>query len=191
MTTTHLTHINAALTRTGNAPITSLDDGSAASVVATQNYEAIVTAELSKYPWRWAAKTQTLNLLAGTPAPPWQHAYQRPTDVLLLRVVEVDGEPIDYEVQFDKVLCDASADAQVIAKYTWRPSEPYWPGWFAEALTQRLEALFLRALREDFAKADARDGSAENAFMVARRRDAQQQTPARPYRSDLLDARRR
>ncbi|MCC6315350.1 MAG: hypothetical protein IT337_15205 [Thermomicrobiales bacterium] len=183
-------YINAALTRIGDDPITSLGSETAGSRIAAENYETLIVNELSSYRWRWATKTATLNLLGGTPAPPWTYAYQRPPDVLALRVVEVEGDAVDYEVQFDKILTDQSEAAQVIAKYTWRPPEANWPGFFAEAIIQRLESLFLRAVAHRYDEAEAREKSALRAMSRARLMDAQSHTAGAPVTSPTLEARR-
>jgi hypothetical protein len=56
----NLTFINAALTRTGNDPVTVVNDGTPGGNIAGQNYDLLVKTALTSYPWRWATKTQTL-----------------------------------------------------------------------------------------------------------------------------------
>jgi hypothetical protein len=87
-----LDYINAAATRTGSDPVTELNDGTPVGNTAGANYEQIVRAALTGYPWRWATKTATLALLTGDVDLPWTYAYQLPTDLLKLRVVTVSGQ---------------------------------------------------------------------------------------------------
>lgn len=181
--------INAALTRTGNDPITSLADPSAGAKIAAENYDELIKGMLG-HPWKWAGKTQALNLLDGEPDPPWLFAYQRPTDVLELRTVMVGGWPIPYEVQSDKILCNFGEDSVVISKYTWRPPESDWPVWFREAVITALEPLFLRGIGERFDEATTREKVAVRALAIAKNRDAQQQTARAPETSPTLNARR-
>lgn len=187
---TDLTHINAALTRIGEPPIAGLDEGSPAATIAAANYDRIVAAELGAYRWRWATKTEQLNALSGTPNPPWAQAYQRPADLILLRSIESRGRPIRFEIQSDKVLTDDHQGVAVIARYVWRAPESLWMASFAEAITQRLEALFLRGIGERYNEAEARNGSADVAFRSARLLDAQTSSPINPERSATLEARR-
>jgi hypothetical protein len=180
--------INAALTRAGIDPITAYDDGSNEAVVAEANYEELIRAEISGHPWRWATKTQALNLLEGSPAVGGRFAWQLPGDVLLLQAVWHAGCPVRaYQVLADKIACDVDED--ITAVYLWRPPEADWPGYFSEAVRVRLEALFLRALAEKHGEADARDSMAERKFAWARSRDSQTQPGRDPWRSALVMAR--
>lgn len=184
-----LLHINAALTRTGNPRISELNDGTPAGDIAGANYDQIVKAALTGHPWRFATKTEVLTLLPGDPDPPWTYAYQLPADVLTLRVVEVDGIPILYEQQFNKLLCDWSGDYDVIAKFIWNVPEANWPGTFAEAITQYLEALFLRGIGERYTEAEGREKAARGTMQAAKLEDSRRASARNPVTSPTLAAR--
>lgn len=186
---TDLSLINAALTRTGSDAITSLDDDKAEAKIAKKNYDQLVLGVLSGYPWRWATKTATLTLLSDTPALPWTYAYQLPSDARHLRVVMVDGYPIDYEQQFNKLLCDFGSDSTLTAKYIWSAPEAYWPPEFAEYIIQRLEALFLRGVGERYEEADTREKSALRQLSTAKLVDSRRRAPHDPWNSPTLAAR--
>lgn len=181
--------INAALTRVGNEPITELNDGSPGGNIAGTNYTLLVGHHLTNYPWTWATKTTLLAAISGTPDPPWGYAYQLPDDVKRLRVVTVDGLPIDYEQQSNKLLCDYGTSSDVIAKYTYEVAEAYWPADFAEAITQFLEAMFLRGIGERFDQAEAREKTAMRTMQAAKTADAQRRSPRNVIASPTLAAR--
>jgi hypothetical protein len=107
----------------------------------------------------------------------------------LLRVATAAGLPIDYEVQFNKLLCDVDTTADVIAKYTWDVPESYWPADFAEAITQSLEALFLRGVGERYEEAEARAKSARAALGLAKLNDSRKQSPRDVFTHPTLAAR--
>lgn len=185
-----LDFINAAATRTGNEPITELNDGTPVGNTAGANYDQIVKAALTVYPWRWATKTATLAAITGDPDPPWTYAYQLPSDLLKLRSVAVNGQPFRYERQFNKLLCDISTDSDIIIKYTWSVPESDWPATFAEAIIQQIEALFLRAVGERYDEAEARAKEAKLTFSLARNEDSQGgQSTRNPVTSPTLAAR--
>jgi hypothetical protein len=184
-----LTFINAALSRTGNDPVTQLNDGTAGGNIAGLNYDLIVKTALTGYPWKWATKTAILASVTGTPDPPWLYAYQLPTDVKFLRVVTVYGYPIDYEQQLNKVLCNFDTSVDVIAKYTWSVPEAYWPADFAEAITQHLEVLFLRGVGERYEEAEARAKDATRTLQAAKTADSKKASPRDPFVSGTLAAR--
>ena len=179
--------INAALTRTGDEPITSFDEGTPQALVASLNYDELVNAILSGYPWKFATRTMDLETLAVTVDPPWQFAYQVPADVLDLRVVESNGCPIDYELMSDKIL--TNWPPPVLAKYTYRLEEPFWPKYFRGAVIAALEPIFMRAIGERYDEAANRDKRAMGLMAVARNRDTQSQTPRQPMDSPILRAR--
>lgn len=189
-----LTIINAALTRTGNPPITSLGGGAPGAVIASQSYELLVEGELSNYPWKRASKIEQLSRLdadvEGEPPLPWTAAYQLPEDLVEIRTVKVAGTPIPYEVHGDTILCDAGESDEVILHYVWRAAETDWPAWFRLGMIYRCEAMFLRGIGERYAEARDADKRADEQFAKARNRDSQSQPPRDPVRSSLLAARR-
>lgn len=194
MATTDLSVINAAATRTGNEPITALSaDGGPVASIALSNYENLVKAELSQYPWKQATKIIQLDRIdadvSGDPPEPWTAAYTKPTDCLEIRAVMVSGLPINYAVHGSTILCDADESDEVIMHYLWRVPEASWPAWFREGMIQRCEAMFLRGVGERYREAQARDQSAADQFRVAKNRDSQQQTARDPMVSPTLRAR--
>lgn len=189
-----LSVINAAATRTGNEPITTLTDGSPVAAIASTNYEDLVKAELANHPWKRASKTVELQRLdeneEGDPPEPWTAAYQLPSDLVEIRTVKVAGTPIDYEVHGQTILCDAASTDTVVLHYVWRIEETFWPAWFRLGMIYRMEAVFLRGIGERHREAKERDTAADEQFSKARNRDSQSQPPRPVIASSLLAARR-
>ncbi len=186
---TALPLINAALTRTGNNTISELAGGGAAELIASENYDELVNGLLSAYPWKWATKTAVLNLIATDVDLPWRYVYERPADLLDLRVVEYNGTPISYEVRADRIYVLYGSDAELIAKYIYRPDEVYWPAWFRNAVILALEPLFLRGIGERYQEAADREKVAFRALAIAKSRDGQSATARPIWRSSTLRAR--
>lgn len=187
---TALSLVNAALSATGNQLIQSFDDGTTQAIVASENYERLVRAELI-YPWTWNVATRRLEQIAVPPDAPWEYAYQIPSDVMdVQRVLQADVTAT-WERWADKILTDSdNSDDYLIAVCRTRPDERLWPADFAHGIALRLEALFLRALSEEYGKADARDAEGEKVLKLARNADAKRRTPRSPLKNTLLDARR-
>jgi hypothetical protein len=185
-----LTYINAALTRSGFNTISTIPGTTAEGKVAAQNYERMIVGILTGYPWKFATTTRRLNHLSAAPDLPWLHAYQKPADLLKLRTVKVNGVGIAYEVMTDKILCDVDEDSDVIATFTYRVAETYWPGDFGEAVIRRLEAMFLRSPAGQYDEAKSRDDAADEAFERAKLADSQNKTPTDPRTYPTLVARR-
>lgn len=189
-----LSLINAALTRTGNEPISELNDGSAAGTIAGENYEIVVRAELARSRFKLPSKIQQLNLIdedeSGSPPEPWSYGYTLPSELVKLHTVKVAGQPIAY-VQMGRIIfCDYGSDSEVIAHYSWRIPESWFAPEFAEGIVRRMEAVFLRGIGERFEEADTRDDAANSQFSFARSSDSQAQSPSDPVSSPTLSARR-
>lgn len=194
MTTADLTLINAALTRTGNEPITSLTGGAASQRVAASNYEEVVKNELALHPWKKATKIEQLDRLdpdiVGEPPEPWTAAYQLPTDLVEIRTIRVAGLQIDYEQHGDTLVCNAGESDAVILHYVWRVPETWFPPWLREGIIRRMEAVFLRGIGERYDEGQVRDKAADEQFAKARHRDSQGQTARDPVTQPTLLARR-
>ena len=193
MSDTDLSLLNAALTRVGDQPITDLADGSIAGTIADQNYETIVRAELARCRFKLPSKFEQLSLIdedeLGEPPEPWQYGYTLPSDLVKLRTVKVDGNPIPYEQMGRIIFCDYDSGHEVMAHYLWRIPESWFAPEFAEGVVRRLEAVFLRSIGERYDEALTRDKAADEQLAFARSSDAQSQTPQSPVGSPTLRAR--
>lgn len=178
--------INAALTATGNKPITSLEDAESESVVSMANFEAVIGAEFA-HPWTWTQTTRRLNRVAGGTDTIWTTAWQVPAGVEVDRV-EVAGRAVPWESMSDLILTSEAEGVVAIGRY--RPPVRSWPDLFKSAIVARLEALFLRSLNEDPVSGDARDKAADRLISRARNMDARRRSPRAPTTSALLEARR-
>ena len=190
----NLSVINAALPRVGHNTISSLTSPDIAAQIALANYEIMVEARMSVYPWKRASKIQQLSRLdpdvVGEPPEPWSAAYQLPSDLTEVRTVKVGGIVIPYEVHGNTILCDAAESDEVILHHIWRADENDWPPWFLEGIILELEALFLRGIGERYREAELRQAAAVEWWKLAKNRDSQSQTPRAPVGSPALDARR-
>ena len=190
---TDLSLINAALTRTGNSPLTDLAESKIGAVIASQNYELVVKAELAIGRWKVPTKTAQLSLVneaeMGGPPEPWLFSYQLPSDLVAVRTVMVSGQPIAYETMGRYVFCNFDNTVPVVGKYLWRIPEEWFPPALAEGITRRMEAVFLRGIHEDYREAAARDEMADDILAKARTVDAQSQTPINPVNEPVMRAR--
>ena len=86
--------INAALTRTGSAPISSLTEGKPAAQIASASYEQVVLAELARSRFKLPTKFEQLSLIdadeQGEPPAEWLYGYSLPTDLVKIRTLKVD-----------------------------------------------------------------------------------------------------
>jgi hypothetical protein len=181
--------INSAISRCNGKTITSVDDGTPEAILADLNYEDIVRAELTASPWKFARKVDDCTLRPETPdSCRYGYAWALPDDVLKLRTLTVNGEPIDYIIASEGVVWTACSDTPQ-AVYTYRAPEDAWVPTFTEALKIRLEAAYLR-LDERANEADSRDKAASRAFAQARLTNSQEEATHEHKRYPLISARR-
>lgn len=192
MATTSINIINAALTRTGNNQIDSLNDGSTEAIVANANYQIVVDDALSLHPWNFARQTAKLDKLSADPNVDGLAKFQIPNDAMRVLTVQVGDVPITYRIRGDEIITEYDYESEEpIATYVERVSEPDWPAYFSEIVVVALEIMFLRAINEDDRRADRREDAFYNIKMPrARNVDSQQNAPREKMQSQLVQARR-
>jgi|JI10StandDraft_1071094.scaffolds.fasta_scaffold07023_20 uncharacterized protein YuzE len=184
-----LQFVNAALTRAAFEPVSQLPGSTAEGMVAHENYEKVVVAALTSYPWRFASTYRQLNYLGALTNSAWLHHYQMPADLLYIRKAEVSGMVVEYERMGDKLLCDYDNTVDLIVVGTWRVPEAQWPGWFSMAITLEMEAIFLRSPANQYEEAEARAAEARDMVAIGKTEDSKLATPVDPRRSLTLEAR--
>lgn len=167
-----------ALHRIGADSITSFDDGTTESDVAGQEYSPLVESLLSGYRWKFATKDAELNHLTEEPLVGYDEYWQLPPDILDLHgVFLADETTIQYERRQDRIACDYDENNRLFAVYTASFSEPYWPAYFVEVVTEALEAVFAKAIARDLKLSESIQKHLEGVTLPqARSRDSQQQT---------------
>lgn len=129
--------INIALSRLGESPIQSLDEGSVPANAAKLHYDTERRATLRSYPWNFALKQATLAELE-VDAVDFRHAFALPADSL--RVVRVwasdTRQPLRYTVRGGTLFADSgSVTVEYVADI--KDAHLYDPK-FVEALSYRL-----------------------------------------------------
>jgi hypothetical protein len=181
--------INQALSRSGNNPIATENDTTAEAVVTLANYEGIVANELV-YPWSFAKKWAALNLNTGTPLSTFAYSWRLPADVLTVRRVGIIGEkkPIDFERDAENVYCDSNQN--VMALYSYRPTENLWPAYFRELIVQGMEWVCCKGLNESRTTAVDALTTFERTRVIARFTDSKQHSGIDPFQAPLVEAHR-
>ena len=87
-----------ALVMIGAQPISSFTDGSTEALVASNVYEDILQASLTRHRWKFATNQKALSLLSTAPVGRYEFAYQLPADpgVLQINTLTVNDYIIPY-----------------------------------------------------------------------------------------------
>jgi len=167
---------NRGLIFIGAEPITSFDDGTTEASVAANVYEDVVQSSLCNARWRFATNQQTLNRLTDAPTARYDLAYQQPNDTLIIHAITVNDNPIEYQIYGDMIYADTTATDTVVADYTFRQTEEFFPSYFIMAVAYGLAQVFATSIARDGSLTQTMATLADRAMLKARSVDSQQQT---------------
>tara|TARA_S200002703_G_scaffold150086_1_gene148197 strand:+ start:282 stop:866 length:585 start_codon:yes stop_codon:yes gene_type:complete len=178
-----------ALILVGAEPITSFNDDTSEALIAGNMYEDIARTNLTSTRWRFATNQAILNRLSEAPTGRFNAAYQLPEHIFL-HAVTVRDYQIEYNVYGDKVFCDADVSDELIADYTYRVEEVYWPSYFSVCVEYAMATVFATALIRDQSLAVLMDQQYTRLLAKARSIDSQQQTTRKITTSRFITNRR-
>lgn len=112
---------NGALTKLGDALVTSLDDGGTAAKLITANLDRLRRYELRRYRWNFAAVTASVGEVLPAPAFRWAHAYPQPGGAI--RLLDVYEGTVDLGQSWQPARADYQLSGGLIL--TNEPS-PLW-----------------------------------------------------------------
>lgn len=178
---------NQALLSQGEDQILSLNDGSLEYRMLASNWANLIDAELEIGEYRFAREQVFLqNRVDGLFG--YRDGYQIPASALHVRTVwfEIDGGHRPKRV-FPDWVQDADAvfvdhPDGVFIEFTATPETNVWSANFSKGIQYRLEAIILRALKEEFSEAQSMDQMAEEYFQRARTTSTKSQSPKEPFK---------
>ena len=179
MATTSIDICARALVMIGASPISSFDDGSTEALVASNIYNDITEAFLTRHRWRFATTQQALSLLTNTPAGRYTYAYQIPTDPATLQIISitVNDSVIPYARYKNYIYVDNyGANSELIMDYIYKVEEQYFPPHFRLALEYELASVFAGSVARDSAMIKQFKELAERQLLVAKNIDSTETT---------------
>ena len=179
-----------ALILIGAEPITSFDDGNNEALISSSMYEDVAQAALVNTRWRFATDQLVLNRLSDAPTGRYEASYQMPSNSLMIHALTVNGFNIEFQTYSDNLFCDADASDQVIADYTYRVLEQYWPSYFIMSVQFQLASVFAISLARDGSLSQLMDQKAALLMAKARGVDSQSQTNRKLDTSRFISNRR-
>lgn len=176
--------MNAALVAQGQEEVVSMNDGSDEFRVLARNWPGIVEAELEDGMYHFAR--QSVTLLTRSPGQfGYADAFLLPADTLHVRRLEVERsvwtDEIDWLQDGTHVYLNAG-DMPVRAEVMVSSDPDLWSANFARGVQMKLEAVILRALKEEHAEAREMEAQAETYFQRARTASTRARSENRPWR---------
>jgi hypothetical protein len=187
--TTKIAVAQKACALMGIQPITAFTDDTSEATVLNAIYDEIVESELSGYPWRFAMAQRTLNRLASAPVSRWDAAYQIPSDILMVRAVTVNDDPIQFDRYDDNIYCNAGAAETVVLDGTYRVLEIDWPAFFRLGIEYRLASTLASGVSMQADMAQLLEQKADMQLRKARNIDASSQTTRKVNQNRLVNVR--
>jgi hypothetical protein len=179
MATTNIDICARALILIGAQPISSFSDGSTEALVASNIYDDILEAALTRHRWNFATTQKQLSLLASQPAGKFDYAYQMPTDPAVLQIVTITVN--DYVIPYDRYrnyiyVDNYGSNSNLIMDYIYKVDEQYFPPYFKLALEYNLASLFAGSVARDASLISQFAELAERQYLRAKHIDATEAT---------------
>ena len=187
MATTNIDICARALIMIGAQPISSFSDGSTEALVASNIYDDVVEASLTRHRWRFATTQAELSLLTNTPTGRYDYAYQVPTSPAVLQIITLTVN--DYVIPYSRYqnyiyLNGYGSSSKVVMDYIYKVGEEYFPPHFRLALEYELAAIFAGSVARDSKMIEQFKNLSERQFLIAKNIDSAETT------SKVLDTNR-
>ena len=171
----------------GAQPISSFSDGSTEALVASNIYDDVVEASLTRHRWRFATTQAELSLLTNTPSGRYDYAYQVPTSPAVLQIITLTVN--DYVIPYSRYqnyiyLNGYGSSSKVVMDYIYKVGEEYFPPHFRLALEYELAAIFAGSVARDSKMIEQFKNLSERQFLIAKNIDSAETT------SKVLDTNR-
>ena len=179
MATTKVDICARALVMIGASPISSFSDGSTEALVASNVYEDVVEASLSRHRWKFATNQKQLSLLSTAPEAKYEYAYQLPANPGVLHIVSlsVNDYIIPYTRYKDMIYVNTyGSNHSLILDYIYRVEEEYFPAHFRLALEYELASLFAGSVSRDAGMIREFKSMADRQFLISKNIDASEVT---------------
>jgi len=181
-----------ALVMIGAQPISSFTDGSTEALVASNVYEDIVQASLTRHRWKFATNQKTLSLLSTTPVGRYEYAYQLPSDpgVLQINTLTVNDYIIPYTRYKNMIYVNTyGANHNLVLDYIYRVEEDYFPAHFRLALEYELASLFAGSVARDAGMINQFKQMSDRQFLISKNIDTAEVTTRKLDTSRFINLR--
>ncbi len=181
-----------ALVMIGAQPISSFTDGSTEALVASNVYEDILQASLTRHRWKFATNQKQLSLLSTAPVGRYEHAYQLPADpgVLQINTLTVNDYIIPYTRYTTMIYVTTSGvNHTLVLYYIYRVEEDYFPAHFRLALEYELASLFAGSVARDAGMINQFKQMSDRQFLISKNIDTAEVTTRKLDTSRFINLR--
>lgn len=175
--------INEALGLLGQGPISSLDDGTNAAILAGVFWAGTRDEVIRAHPWNCC--TKRVHLSPDTDAPAYGYSKQISLPGDWVRTLEVSTQ--DYRLERRKLLCNETG---IDLRYCFRNEDvPSWDALFTGTVAALLSAKLAYGLTKSISLKDSQLNFYANQLTLARSVDAQEEPSEEIEESSLIAVR--
>lgn len=176
--------MNAALLAQGQDDIVTDNDGSNEFRMLSRNWPTIVEAELEDGAYYFTRREADL-VTRSDGKYGFQDAFLVPDEALHVRrlwIRDGNGGKIETDWSQDGQYVYLNNDEGCVIEYAYVAGVDLWSATFTLGIQQRLEAVILRGLKEEFGEADRMDEKAEMTLQRARTSSSKTGSPKPPFK---------
>ncbi len=159
-----------ALLRLGAKAISSFTDNLDTAPLCANLYDDVVKSLLRAHNWNFAVRRAQLPAEVATPL--YEYSYQHRIPADCLRLLEVDIDTDDYQLENNRVLCDTTPVNILYVAYVTDTAQ--YDSLFVELLTQKMVAELAYAVTRSDSKASSEMQKFVALLKQARSIDAQE-----------------
>lgn len=141
--TTKVQIANLALDILDAQTISSFEETTIEAQKMKAYYELYIQSALTRHEWSFAMSEMQASLLAASPIPQWEYAYELPADMLQLKTVLLSNSAGSimpyktYQLFENNTLCTDTGNG-IWVFYLKRVFESRWPAYFVDFVTNYL-----------------------------------------------------
>ena len=186
---------SAAMLLVGMRPMQSFNELARDEVFTVSALYELCVSELSEaHPWKFCQGQQVLEADVNPPLDRYEGAWHVPkfpsATPYYIHTVRNDGQSVAYEIMGDRIYCDVGNNMELIAEYSYRVAEAYWPPAFKMCVVFRLASMLANAITRKKEQIAAMDAGYEIQLKRAQFRDAKSVTVKRIDQRRFIRARR-
>lgn len=197
--TTQVQIANLALDILDAQTISSFEETTIEAQKMKAYYELYIQSALTRHEWSFAMTEMQASLLAASPTPQWEYAYELPADMLQLKTVLLSNSsgsrmPYQtYQLFENNTLCTDTGNG-IWVFYLKRIFESRWPAYFVDFVTHYLAIKMAPMIGRQFGLQkqliEITYGMGDSSiFRIACEADATQSVP-KPFDASYLQAAR-
>lgn len=171
--------LNGALVRLGQPPSAGPSDTSTWVKRCLERYDPAVRSLLEQHPWNFAQTVEELERLSETPVTNHDYAYNKPSKILRICLVNDTGNPddntdIDYEDRGGKIYASYDSVYMWFISLEWLTKEGSWPQVFRDAVSAEIASQCSSVATKNLNKGLSAEAYATKMLKKAKSFDASQ-----------------